>query len=65
MAKDRERVCQYYECEGKCKKGRAGTFRDVCQTCDKYNALKGARPKRTDNRRKKLERISKKERWDY
>ena len=46
MAKDRERVCQYYECEGKCKKGRAGTFRDACQTCNKYNALKGARPKR-------------------
>lgn len=65
MAKDRERVCQYYECEGKCKKGRAGTFRDTCQTCNKYNALKGARPKRTDNRKKKLEKISKKERWDY
>lgn len=65
MAKDRERVCQYYECEGKCTKGRAGTFRDACQTCNKYNALKGARPRRTDNRKKKLEKISKKERWDY
>ena len=65
MAKDRERVCQYYECGGKCKKGSAGTFRDACQTCNKYKPLKGARPKRTDNRKKKLEKISKKERWDY
>lgn len=64
MAKDRERPCQFYICEGSCGKGREGTFRDKCQTCDKYVPLKGSRSARTDNRKKKLEKIKKREQWD-
>ena len=61
--KNREIVCKFYEYEGKCTKGREGTFRGKCQTCNQYNPKKGAKPARTDNRRRKLDKIMKKERW--
>ena len=54
MAKERERVCIYYQCEGGCLKGREGTFRDYCQTCDKYAPLKGAKPARKNLKKQKL-----------
>lgn len=57
MAKDREIVCQYYEHEGKCSKGRKGTFRHKCQTCDKYNPKKHTRPARKNLKKNKLEKI--------
>ena len=65
--KDREIVCRYYEAEGICLKGRAGTFNDKCQKCDKYVAAKGARPRRTDKRGELLAKARKKEyeRYDH
>ena len=57
MAKDREVVCKYYECEGKCKKGREGTFRKACQTCKKYKAKEGSLPARKNLKRQKAEKI--------
>lgn len=57
MAKDREIVCKYYECEGKCSKGREGTFRHYCQKCNKYNPVKGRLPARKNLKRKKIEKI--------
>lgn len=65
MARDREIVCVYYEYEGKCSKGREGTFRKACQHCGKYLAKRGTAPARVDNRRRKLEKYSKHERNDY
>lgn len=59
--KDREIVCRYYEAEGYCKLGRAGTFNDKCQKCNKYVAAKGKRPRRTDNRGYLLKEILRKE----
>ena len=61
MAKDRERQCSFYVCEGQCLKGREGTFRKACQTCNKYNPKPGSRPRRTDNRAQKREKINKRE----
>ena len=61
MAKDRERVCAYYVCEGQCLKGREGTFNKACQTCNKYNPKPGSCPRRTDNRAQKLAKINKRE----
>ena len=46
--KDRERVCRYYEYEGKCLKGREGTFNKACKTCNKYDPKPEPRPRRTD-----------------
>lgn len=63
MAKTRERVCESYIHEGCCSKGREGTFYGKCQTCDKYRPKLGAKPNRVDNRRKKMDKIMKKERW--
>ena len=63
MAKVRERVCKFYICEGFCSKGREGTFYGKCQTCDKYNPKQGAKPNRVDNRRKKLDKIIKREKY--
>ena len=65
MAKTREIVCEYYICQGKCSKGREGTFYGSCQICNKYAPKKGAKPNRTDTRRKKMERIERKEKYDY
>ena len=59
--KDREIVCESYVCEGTCSKGREGTFRKSCQTCNKYRPIKGGKLARVDNRRKKLDKIDKKE----
>ena len=65
MAKDREVACVYYINEGNCSKGREGTFRHACQTCSKYQALKGGRPRRKDLKREKLEKASKDKRsWE-
>lgn len=63
MARDREIQCESYICEGSCSKGREGTFRKYCQTCNKYRPLKGSKPARTDNRRHKMEKIMRKEQW--
>ena len=63
--KDREIVCIFYEHEGQCSKGREGTFLKQCQICNLYRAKAGAAPRRTDNRRKKLEKINKRESRDY
>lgn len=61
MAKDREVACKSYVCEGNCSKGREGTFRKQCQTCNLYFPISGGRPARKDNRKQKNERRNKKE----
>lgn len=61
--KDREIMCQFYICEGQCSKGREGTFRKACQHCTKYRPKRGTRPARVDNRRKKMEKINKREKY--
>lgn len=62
--RDRELPCLHYQYEGCCDLGKAGTFRDQCQICSSYRKKPGANAARTDNRRKKLDRINRKEKWD-
>ena len=64
MAKDREIACIHYQCEGKCALGKDASFRGHCQTCKNYRKLAGGKPARTDNRRRKLDKISKRERYE-
>ena len=52
--KDRERVCRYYEYEGKCLKGREGTFNKACQTCNRYNHKPGSHHRRKNNQAHKI-----------
>lgn len=59
--KDREIACKYYEYEGHCLKGREGLFLKTCQKCNKYVPLLGSAPRRTDNRRHKIEKQMRKE----
>lgn len=59
--KTREIVCQFYECKGKCSKGKNADFYGVCQHCSKYRKKEGAKPNRVDNRKKKMEKINKRE----
>lgn len=61
MSRTREIACKFYICENNCSKGREGTFKKKCQTCDKYVPLPGGKPNRTDRRRQKMEKIIKKE----
>ena len=61
MAKTREQACIHYVCEHNCDLGKDATFYGLCQTCATYKAKKGSAPARTDNRRKKLDKILKRE----
>ena len=65
MARTRERQREFYICEGQCSKGREGTFLKQCQTCNKYRAKAGAAPRRTDNRKQKMNKIQKREMRNY
>lgn len=64
MAKTREIVCIHYQHEGSCDLGKDATFYGHCQTCKTYKKRTGAKPARTDNRRQKLDRIRRKERYE-
>lgn len=63
--KNREIQCKFYECEGKCLKGREGTFYGSCQHCTKYQKKMGARPNRVDTRKRKIEKYMKHDRDFY
>lgn len=56
MAKDREIVCEYYQCEGVCKKNHEGTFHKGCQKCKDYHPIKGRKPARLNLKRQKIEK---------
>ena len=63
--KDREIACVHYIAENNCDLGKDATFRGHCQTCPTYKKMRGGRPARTDNRKRKLDKISRKELRDY
>lgn len=65
MARDREIACENYVCEGNCSKGREGTFRKYCQTCNKYRPIPGGRPARPNLKHEKKEKFAKDRRnWE-
>ena len=64
MAKTREIACVSYVCEGNCNLGKDATFYGHCQTCKSYRKTPGGHAARTDNRKQKLDRIMRKEKWD-
>ena len=61
MAKTREIVCVHYINKGNCDLGKDAEFYGLCQTCPSYRKKPGAKPARVDNRKRKLDRISRKE----
>ena len=61
MARTREIVCIHYIHKGKCDLGKEAEFYGLCQTCPNYKKKPGAKPARINNRRKKLDKIIKKE----
>ena len=65
MAKVREICCIHYKAKGECDLGKKAEFYGLCQTCPSYKKKPGAKPARTDNRRRKLEKYRKHEREDY
>ena len=65
MAQTRELVCIHYKAKGECDLGKKAEFYGLCQTCPSYKKKPGAKPARTDNRRRKLEKYRKHEREDY
>lgn len=62
--KDRNIICKFYERHGQCKKGKEADLSGYCVHCGLYEKKLGIRPFRTDDRRRKLEKINKKERRD-
>lgn len=63
MAKTREIQCENYICQHQCKRGKDADFYGICQTCPFYVKKVGAKPARTDNRRSKMDKIMKKEKY--
>ena len=61
--KDRNIICEHYIRHGECSKGKEADLYKVCQHCALYSKKIGAKPHRTDNRRRKLDKIQRKERW--
>ena len=59
MAKDREIACENNVCEGECTKGREGTFRNYCQTCNLYKPVRGGIPARKNLKKEKTEKFLK------
>lgn len=60
----RERgICKFYIAHHECTKGKEAEVLGICQHCKKWQKL--GRPVRQDNRRRKLDKINKKERYDY
>lgn len=61
MAKDRQTPCKYYVCAGLCEKGRIAEHGHYCQKCNKYKPRAKVRYK--NQKKEKLEKIRKKERY--
>lgn len=61
MAKTREIVCKHYINKGNCALGKNAEFYGLCQTCPSYIKKPGAKPARVDTRRKKIDKLNKKE----
>ncbi len=61
MSQSREVACIFYEHEGSCTKGREGTFRKTCQTCNKYKPKKGGTPARKNLKKQKTEEVIKRD----
>lgn len=59
MSKDRQTPCKYYECEGKCEKGRESSHNGYCQKCDLY--LARAKVKHLNQKKEKLNKIKQNE----
>lgn len=64
MARERLIQCIHYSCEGVCDLGKKCRFWKEMQTCPTYKKKAGAAPIRSDNRRRKLDKINKREKWD-
>lgn len=64
MAKTREVVCLHYISKGNCDLGKDAEFYGLCQTCPSYKKKPGSKPARVDNRKKKLDKILKQEKYD-
>ena len=64
MGKTREIVCLHYISKGNCDLGKNAEFYGLCQTCPSYKKKPGSKPARVDNRKKKLDKILKQEKYD-
>ena len=66
MATERVIQCIHYVCEGSCDLGKKECrFWKEMQICPTYKKKPGALPARTDNRRQKIERMRRKEKFDF
>lgn len=59
--KDRLIPCKFYICAHQCKKGKDAVINSTCQHCSLYKKDKTRLPYKVNNKKKKLDRIRKKE----
>lgn len=62
--KDRNLICIYYVRHGVCALGKECSVYKEMQHCSLYKPNKNTLPFRQNNKRKKLEKIKRKERWE-
>ena len=66
MAKERLIACIHYKAKGICDiKNKKCRFWHEMQICPTYKKLAGGKLAQTDTRRTKLDKIMKKEKFDY
>lgn len=61
MSKDRNILCEHYIRAHTCTKGRDAMVNGTCRNCIFYVKSKGSKPFRTNNKRKKIERVERRE----
>ena len=59
--KDRIEPCEFYECKGKCEKGRESDHSGYCQKCDKYYPR--VKRRHLNKKKQELEKIRKNEKY--
>ena len=59
--KDRNIICKYYIRHGECSKNKKADLKNICQHCSLYIKKENSKPFRVNNKKKKLEKIKKKE----
>lgn len=64
MAKTKEIVCIHYINKGNCDLGKDAEMYGLCQTCPQYKKKPGSKPARVNTKKKKLEKIKRKESYE-
>lgn len=64
MARDRNILCVHYVCAGVCDLGKKCNTLEKMQKCLKYKKDETRKPFRINNKKQKLDKIRRNEKWE-